>query len=325
VVFAHFPTPLARFCGSIGVDIFFFISGFIIYTSVVQTAYYDKPFLFLKKRLWRVIPLYFAATTLFILMHWALNQVRYSTEAPDFNALSILKSYLFIPDEQNGVYVDPVIFLGWSLNFEMLFYFIVFFLILIFRKNFFTPLLILLTALGITGYVTGGFNNVYLDMLTSRFLLYFSAGLLFARYQEKVSEKITPLCEVLFFGSLYVLFVVMLGKDYGFNSGSLPRETVVYNGKEFPRLVLWGIPSFIFIISYFALGRKYKISNNFLNKLGDSSYSIYILQIFFISFYYEVAFLFDRNGKILISLLLIVLLTFTAQFSYKHFEKRFHR
>jgi exopolysaccharide production protein ExoZ len=92
VVFNHFPTPLARFSGSIGVDIFFFISGFIIFTSIDKSGYYDKPFIFLKKRLLRIIPLYFVANTLFLLMHLVLNKIRVPVDPPHFETIEIFKS-----------------------------------------------------------------------------------------------------------------------------------------------------------------------------------------------------------------------------------------
>jgi exopolysaccharide production protein ExoZ len=113
VVFVHFPTPLACFCGSIGVDIFFFISGFIIFISIDKSGYYDKPFTFLKKRLLRIIPLYFLVTTLFILMNVTLNSFHAEREANipvDMSFVTVLKSYLFVPITVDGYYRDPVVF-----------------------------------------------------------------------------------------------------------------------------------------------------------------------------------------------------------------------
>ena len=127
VVFVHFPTPLARFCGSIGVDIFFFISGFIIFISIDKIGYYNNPFKFLKKRLLRIVPLYFLVTTAFILMNVTLNSFHAEREQNipvDMSTITVLKSFLFVPITTDGYYHDPLVFLGWSLNFEMLFYII---------------------------------------------------------------------------------------------------------------------------------------------------------------------------------------------------------
>ena len=328
VVFVHFPTPLARFCGSIGVDIFFFISGFIIFISIDKSGYYDKPFTFLKKRLLRIIPLYFLVTTLFILMNVTLNSFHAEREANipvDMSFITVLKSYFFIPISTGGYYRDPLVVLGWSLNFEMLFYLLTFILLVIFRKNFFFPLLILLFGLGSISYIIGDLKNVYLDFLTSPFLLYFAIGLLLGKYHEFLNDKISSFVEPLLFIVLYVFFVVMSAKDAGYIYEGMPREMVVYNGKEIPRILIWGIPSFIVLISYFTLASKYKITNAYLSKLGDRSYSIYLLQIFFIYFLYEVSHRFGRSEKIWLSMAMIIALAWISGYSYKYFEKRFHR
>jgi exopolysaccharide production protein ExoZ len=328
VVFVHFPTPLARFCGSIGVDIFFFISGFIIFISIDKSGYYDKPFTFLRKRLLRIIPLYFLVTTLFLLMNVTLNSFHAEREANipvDMSTMTVIKSFLFIPITVDGYYRDPLVFLGWSLNFEMLFYILTFFVITIFRRNFFIPLVLLLLVLGGTSYIIGDFKNVYLDFFTSPFLLYFAIGLLLGKYHEFLKERISSFVEPLLFIVLYVFFVVMIAKDRGYIYDGMPREMVVYNGKVIPRILIWGIPSFILLISYFTLASKYKITNSYLAKLGDRSYSIYVLQIFFIYFLYEISYKFGRSGKIWLSMCLIAILVWISGFSYKYFEKRFHR
>jgi len=328
VVFIHFPTPLARFSGSIGVDIFFFISGFIIFITIDKSGYYNKPVTFLKKRLLRIIPLYFLVTTLFILLNITLNTFKLEREANipvDMSLETVLKSYLFIPISYDGSYRDPLVFLGWTLNFEMLFYILTFFLLIIFRKKFFVPLVSLLVALGSTKYIIGDFSNVYLDFLTSPFLLYFAIGLLLGKYHVFIKDKISSFVEPLLFIVLYVFFIVMIAKDAGYFFEGMPRETVVYNGKEIPRILIWGVPSFIVLISYFTLASKYGITNTYLSKLGDRSYSIYLLQIFFIYFLYEYKHRLGRYEKAWLSLLMIFILVWLSGRTYKYFERRFHR
>ncbi len=327
VVFIHFPTPLARFCGSIGVDIFFFISGFIIYISIDKSGYYNKPLTFLKKRLLRIMPLYFLVTALFILMNVTLNSFHAEREVKisvDMSSMTVLKSFLFIPISVDGYYRDPLVFLGWSLNFEILFYIVTFLILIVFRRNFFVPLLSLLLILGSTTYVIGDFKNVYFDFFTSPFLLYFAIGLLIGKYHEFLREKISSFVEPLLFVVLYVFFIVMIAKDSGYVYEGMPREMVVYNGKQIPRILIWGIPSFMALISYFILATKYKITNSYLRKLGDRSYSIYLLQIFFIYFLYEASQQFSRAGKIWLSMAMITILVWVSGFSYKYFEKKFH-
>ncbi len=328
VVFVHFPTPLARFCGSIGVDIFFFISGFIIFISIDKSGYYDKPYTFLKKRLLRIFPLYFLVTTLFLLMNITLNRFVEQREVfipVDMSFETVWKSYLLIPIAYDNIYRDPLVFLGWSLSFEILFYFLTFLVLILFKKYFFLPLLFLLLILGSLSYTFGNFKNIYLEFLTSPFMLYFAIGLLFGKYYNFVAKKISAFVEPLLFVTLYVFFVVITAKDGGYSYDGMPRELVLYNGKLIPRILIWGIPSFLLLISYFTFASKYKISNSFLSKIGDRSYSIYLLQIFFIYVLYEYAHIFTRMDKVWISTILIIMLVWVSGLTYKYFEKIFHR
>ncbi|MBI1343041.1 MAG: acyltransferase family protein [Terrimonas sp.] len=324
VVFVHFPTALQKFCGSIGVDLFFFISGFIIYISIERTGYYNRPLVFLKKRLLRIVPLYFAVLGLYLLMHLVLNSLRSSSIAPHYNIYDILKSFLFIPISENGVYKDPVVFLGWSLNFEMFFYLMTFTVLLVFRKKYFLPLLSLLILLPVTGLIAGGFENVYLDFFTSSFLFYFCIGLLIGHYQDRISNFFASFSEVIFFASVYVLFLVMLGRDYGYEHTGITREMVIYDHVAYQRFLIWGIPALFFFLSYFSISKKYNISNRFLNELGNRSYSIYLLQVFFIQVLYEIGYKFNETGIVFLSIILMALLVWVSGLSYKYFEKRFH-
>jgi exopolysaccharide production protein ExoZ len=103
-----------------GVDIFFVVSGFIMVHA--SASLFDRPGapgLFLKRRLVRIVPLYWAATTLFLLIGLALPAALNSA-APSLT--QIAASYLFWPVASPGGLVQPVYSLGWTLNYEMLFY-----------------------------------------------------------------------------------------------------------------------------------------------------------------------------------------------------------
>ena len=243
----------------------------------------------------------------------------------DMSFETVWKSYFLIPIAYNNIYRDPLVFLGWSLSFEILFYILTFLVLILFKKYFFLPLLSLLLILGSFSYTLGDFKNIYLDFFTSPFLLYFAVGLLFGKYYNFVGRKIYSFVEPLLFVTLYVFFVVITAKDGGYSYEGMPREFVRYNGKLIPRILIWGIPSFLLLISYFTLASKYKISNSFLSKLGDRSYSIYLLQIFFIYVLYEYAHIFTRMDKVWISMILIAILVWVSGLTYKYFEKRIHR
>ncbi len=101
-----------------GVDLFFVISGFVMVYGPLFGAQ-GGPLTFMRHRLARIVPLYWAATTIWLL----LGQPFHTTE--------LLGSYFFIPYPSFGF--NPLYGVGWTLNFEMLFY-TVFSVCLLFRK-----------------------------------------------------------------------------------------------------------------------------------------------------------------------------------------------
>ena len=115
VVFQH-----VRFLnfGAFGVDIFFCISGFMImFTTEKSTKY------FFRKRLVRILPLYYLMTLgtylLLLLFPSMFQQTRH-----DFSYL--VKSLLFIPFDIGSGAIQPLVRIGWTINCEMLFYLLFF-------------------------------------------------------------------------------------------------------------------------------------------------------------------------------------------------------
>ncbi len=91
--------------GGAGVDLFFIISGFVmIYSSRELFGSAKSAVIFARLRLIRIVPPYWIATTILILI----------VGAPSMDHL--LKSLLFVTDG------EPFLAPGWTLNFEMLFY-----------------------------------------------------------------------------------------------------------------------------------------------------------------------------------------------------------
>lgn len=103
-----------------GVDIFFVVSGFImVHASQELFGRAGAPLAFLRRRLARIVPIYWATTTLFLLIGFAVPAVL-NSGAPSL--AQILGSYLFWPVVSTQGMVQPVYSLGWTLNYEMLFY-----------------------------------------------------------------------------------------------------------------------------------------------------------------------------------------------------------
>jgi exopolysaccharide production protein ExoZ len=128
-----------------GVDLFFVISGFVmVYASQDLFMSADGSWRFLKRRIARIVPLYWSMTTLFLLTLVAMPHAL-SSAAP--RALETLTSYLFIPYAHAGSdVIRPVYKLGWTLEYEMFFY-------LVFAALLFLPMRAALYGIG--GLFTG--------------------------------------------------------------------------------------------------------------------------------------------------------------------------
>lgn len=104
-----------------GVDLFFVLSGFIIvHASGRLFGRAGARGDFVRRRLVRIVPLYWLVTTLFLAL-LAAAAWKGGDRFP--GGVAILASYAFIPADTYGDgRLFPVFDLGWTLNYEMLFY-----------------------------------------------------------------------------------------------------------------------------------------------------------------------------------------------------------
>jgi len=154
-----------------GVDIFFVISGFIMYTIGRQQFGKSKASTdFMLRRVVRVVPSYWVFTTLMIIAAAVFSG---SVDKGSMSALDVVRSYLFIPyvNAYGGYY--PVLSLGWTLNYEMFFY-VLFAIALLFDFRtgmiFVIACLTVLGVVGMTGLVTVPvlafwFNSIVLEFV----------------------------------------------------------------------------------------------------------------------------------------------------------------
>jgi exopolysaccharide production protein ExoZ len=109
--------PRATAFGNCGVDLFFVISGFIMMHTVTYCPTTARAFL--RNRIVRVVPLYWLTTLALFALAMTAPALLGDTRA-DWRAL--LLSLAFIPFDRGGGVVEPLFFLGWTLNYEMFFY-----------------------------------------------------------------------------------------------------------------------------------------------------------------------------------------------------------
>ena len=171
--------------GAMGVDLFFIISGFIMVYSTRNadgSITYAKEFLI--KRFSRVWPTYTVITIL-----WAVCVSGFAYFSNIDNLIIFLKSIFFVPVKEFAPpYFDPIIPIGWTLNFEIYFY-AVFGLSLLFKKLRLVAMLcwIALTVIALpmatrdfslNPFTYYTFTPNYLNLMANPIILEFVAGVL---------------------------------------------------------------------------------------------------------------------------------------------------
>jgi len=103
--------------GGGGVDLFFVISGYLmVYTTRRSTP---RPFEFFARRLARIAPMYWLVTCAVYAIALCMPRLLQATRA---DPVQLFKSLAFIPFKKSNGLAEPVVFVGWTLNYEMFFY-----------------------------------------------------------------------------------------------------------------------------------------------------------------------------------------------------------
>jgi exopolysaccharide production protein ExoZ len=242
---------LALSYGGRGVDLFFVISGFIIfYTTRSATL---TPAGFLRRRVERIVPLYFFVIFTFTLMAVTLPAV---FAAPGwYTPRHILKSLAFISFTDGE---PPVIAVGWSLEYEMYFYLAVALLMALTREVW-RNIVLIFSALAIVGQLPGvsaGLGNYafFTDPMILEFVLGVIVGQLFVN------------------GRIGLPVLIATGSAFA----------AVLVGDPFNRAIVAGIPAACLVAAAAFISRR-RIHpsgpERALARLGDASYAIYLAQV----------------------------------------------
>ncbi|HEY0124216.1 MAG TPA: acyltransferase [Rhizobium sp.] len=237
--------------GAAGVDVFFVISGFIMWTISERRPVTPVRFLF--DRLQRIAPSYWIVTAIMI-----AGAVTGLFPNMKLTAGHILGSMIFIPvrSPSNGE-IWPVLVQGWTLNYEMFFYVIFAAVLLLSRRLRFAGIAIVFVAFVIAGIVFNPQSPLLL-FYTRPIILEFVAGIIVARLW--LSGKIPGL------GLGVALIVVSLS---GF-------AAIQFLRLEFNELTC-GPLAVALVLGTVSLERRGKLPDiPLLTYLGNGSYSIYL-------------------------------------------------
>jgi peptidoglycan/LPS O-acetylase OafA/YrhL len=262
--------------GSVGVDIFFVISGFImVFVSSGKFQQAGASTDFLVRRIIRVVPMYWLYTLLIAALLFVFPQ--YFSGGKHFDSTHFLASLFFVPWPNNVGAVKPVLGVGWTLNSEMYFY-VIFAFLLFAPSRLFLPILslVLLSGIALTFFPGADIDqlSVIRSPLVVEFLIGSAIGIL---YMQGVHVPKALAAVLVTAGLAGMLF------------SSTPASAVFGISAQHPvgdyeRLIKWGIPSGLLITGIVYLERHNLIKpNRLLVRLGDSSYSLYLTHIFVIN------------------------------------------
>lgn len=295
--------------GAFGVDVFFVLSGFVI-AMLVNNG--QSPADFLIARLSRIIPLYWFMTIGLFLAALIAPSILNSATA---NLEQLCKSLFFVPFFRTNGDMYPLLGVGWTLNYEMLFYGSVFFSIFFCRRNWIQVTTLLFVGM----YLLGGYVIEH-KLINSFFGSCLIFEFLFGIYAFKIfdSQKLQGLPRSVFIVTGTLAYILM--------------AVIESNGVIDNRLLLFGVPALLLILAAVELERKYIGTTGkvrlILASIGDASYATYLSHYFVVATFKRVLYLklnwIDPN-----SVLGMLLATITAlvigQVIYKYLDKPMHR
>lgn len=224
--------------GAFGVDLFFVISGFIMATVAGGRSAGD----FLRDRLWRIYPIWWIAVLPWLLML-----------SPGLG--SVASSLSLWPIFADGFHV-PVLTVGWTLSFELLFY-----LGMTVALGVGVRLPLLAYALCLVGALMT--SSAFLDFVGSPMALEFLAGVIVAKLPRRSV-----------FGTFVLVGIALLiltSPTTGSARAALVAESAIW------RAVEWGVPAALIVWGAVSLAGVFdnRLFDPFV-AMGDASYSIYL-------------------------------------------------
>lgn len=248
---AESPISFVLSYGGRGVDLFFVISGFIIFYATHGASL--TPSEFLQRRVERIVPLYFfvifTVTVLAVTLPATFDTPNWYTPR------HILKSLAFIAFTDGDM---PVVYVGWSLEYEMYFY-LAAALLMAATRDAWRNIVVIFSALAIVGRIPGvepalGNYAFFVDPLILEFVFGVIVGRVFVTGRVDWPMLVAAACAI----------AAVLATD--------PTQ----------RIIVSGIPAALLVMAAAFLSRE-RTNHSWLERalarLGDASYSIYLAQV----------------------------------------------
>ena len=261
----HEPDPWYWTNGSAGVDIFFVISGFVMTISLPSISQFKyRAQMFLWRRITRIVPLYWLATSLKVVLVLAIPAAALH---PHVRWSNVFGSYFFIPTRNANGEIAPFVVQGWTLNYEMFFY-LLFTCSLLARfsaTRLVIPALVILAVFGLTYPIDGPTIAVLISPLLFEFLfgILIAQALMAKRMPGRWSSALLAIA-----GWVAILTVFPHLPKY-------PPDVQKW------RFVFWGFPAAAIVLGTVALEPLLAAKlPKWVFIAGNASYAVYLAQTF---------------------------------------------
>lgn len=260
VVYFHIGVGAGGSFGTFGVDLFFVLSGFVIAMVSGKSL---SALQFAISRITRVVPLYWLMTTGVMIVAILSPELLKSTKASFPN---YLKSIFFIPHFRENGAIQPMLFVGWTLNYEMLFYAMGCIALAVSQHRFFYATSILMVFAFGVGYLLPE-GTAYAEFLRSSIIFEFMLGMAAFKLKDfallrRIPAWLIAIVIILLYAGMAVCEIRGLGI----------------------RLIEFGIPSFLIVLLAIQLEPLFPKLNSIVARtlvhIGNASYATYLSHAF---------------------------------------------
>lgn len=303
---SHPVTPWLDSFGPGGVDLFFVISGFIIYNAAIRASNsidarggtWDVVRRFLFKRVIRIFPLY-----------WIVFAVAYTLQpyvelAPNWLEQKTLLPLLLLWDSPNYIVMS-----AWTLVIEINFYMVAVIILAFFPKRLFFGFAVWAVAIGVAQFDNHAKSQSWASLIFYEFIFGIIAAHLINSNFVKARRLALITGIAAFFGGAYVLH--SLGG--WFATGPLVRT------------LCFGLPSALVVYGMVALEKtEHWVLPKALQNLGDASYSLYLWhQLVFAVLFFCLSYfgLVDSLPRELFALAFVMIAIAVGMLSYRFIEQ----
>ena len=293
--------------GQWGVDVFFLLSGFIIYLTTKEKSSWMN---FSIKRIFRIYPAYLLILALYLLYNstFALNTSELAVMGGG-NFKGLIYNILMLPISGPITTHSLIVGQAWSTVFELYFYFL--FAMLLFTKTpkrYIVHLIILLCIVGygyrLVGMPVTGVLGFFSSVMGSKHVIFFIEGVLLAMcYENGWLKQIGNSVYFLLFFTLMSFYVWLMTNTYS-QAYSILISPCVFVG--------------VLLLNDYV--KSDSCWNKALSFCGDISFSIYLVHILIIRIIMNNIGIGNLYAVIVFSLLLTLM---TSAVIYLLVEKRF--